>query len=94
VLEVGGDGVVSSFSEKPVMNDWTSAGFFVFSRKFLDYLEGDDCFMESGPIPRLAREGELMAYRHEGFFFSMDTYRDYKYLNDLWDRGQTPWIRK
>ena len=65
-----------------------------FNRKFFDYLEGDDCFMEFGTIPRLAREGELVAYKHEGFFFSMDTYRDYKHLNDLCDKGQTPWIRK
>lgn len=94
VLEIGDEGCVSNFSEKPVMNDWMSAGFFVFNRRFFDYLEGEDSFMESGTLPRLAREGELMAYKHEGFFFSMDTYRDYKYLNDLWDKGQTPWIRK
>ncbi|MBN2098056.1 MAG: glucose-1-phosphate cytidylyltransferase [Dehalococcoidia bacterium] len=94
VLEINDKGSVSDFAEKPVMNDWTSAGFFVFNRRFFDYLEGNDCFMEFVTLPRLAREGELMAYRHEGFFFSMDTYRDYKYLNDLCDRGQAPWVRE
>jgi glucose-1-phosphate cytidylyltransferase len=94
VLEIGDEGSVLSFAEKPVMNDWMSAGFFVFKRRFFDYLEGDDCFMEFVTLPRVARDGELMAYKHEGFFYSMDTYRDYKYLNDLWDKGQTPWIRK
>jgi glucose-1-phosphate cytidylyltransferase len=94
VLEMNDEGSVLNFAEKPVMNDWMSAGFFVFNRRFFDYLEGDDCFMELGTLQRLAREGELMAYKHDGFFFSMDTYRDYRYLNDLWDKGQTPWIRK
>jgi glucose-1-phosphate cytidylyltransferase len=93
VLEIGEEGRVSNFSEKPVMNDWTSAGFFVFNRRFFDYLEGEDNFMELGTLQSLAQEGELMAYRHDGFFFSMDTFRDYKYLNDLWDRGQAPWIK-
>ena len=94
VLEIGDEGSVLNFAEKPVMNDWMSAGFFVFNRRFFDYLEGEDSFMEIGTLQRLAREGELMAYKHDGFFFSMDTYRDYRYLNDLWDKGQTPWIRK
>jgi glucose-1-phosphate cytidylyltransferase len=93
VLDIGDGGTVLSFAEKPVMKDWMSAGFFVFKRGFFDYLEGDDCYMEFVTLPRLAREGELMAYKHEGFFYSMDTYRDYRYLNDQWDKGQAPWIR-
>ena len=93
MLELGDKGNVLNFAEKPVMNDWMSAGFFVFNRRFFDYLEGDDCFIEFDTLRRLAKEGELMAYKHEGFFFSMDTYRDYVYLNDLWDKGQTPWIK-
>jgi glucose-1-phosphate cytidylyltransferase len=94
VLNVGKKGEVTNFAEKPVMNDWMSAGFFVFNRKLFDYLTTDEgCILEQGPLQRLAQDGELMAYRHEGFFFSMDTYRDYKYLNDMWDKGQTPWIK-
>lgn len=91
VLGVGKEGNVSSFAEKPVENEWVSAGFFVFNRKIFDYLPGDDCFLEHDPLRSLAQEGELMAYKHDGFFFSMDTYRDYKYLNELWDKGQAPW---
>jgi glucose-1-phosphate cytidylyltransferase len=68
-----------------------SAGFFVLNRKVFDYLGGDDCTFERGPLERLAREGELMAYKHEGFFFAMDTYREYEYLNQLWSNGQAPW---
>ena len=94
VLSMGDDGNVLGFSEKPMMNDWMSAGFFVFNVGIFDYLEGDDCFLEQGPLQHLASRGELMAYKHEGFFFSMDTYREYKYLNDLWDKGQTPWIKQ
>jgi len=94
VVEIGDGGKVLSFAEKPEMRDWMSAGFFVINRRFFDYLGDKDCYMESETLQQLVREGELMAYKHEGFFFSMDTYRDYKYLNDLWDKGQTPWIRK
>lgn len=93
VLEIGDKGKVLNFAEKPEMKDWMSAGFFVFNRKIFNYLEGDDCFLELEPLQRLSREGELVAYKHEGFFFSMDTYRDYVHLNDMWDRGETPWLK-
>jgi glucose-1-phosphate cytidylyltransferase len=91
VLEVGEDGGVTSFAEKPQLDGWVSAGFFVFDRRFFDYLEGDDCFFERAPLERLAGEGQLMAYRHEGFFFAMDTYREYEYLNQLWASNNAPW---
>ena len=87
------EGKVLSFSEKPVVNDWVSAGFFVFNRKVFDYLKVMIVSWSMEPLQRLAREGELMAYKHDGFFFSMDTYRDYKYINDMCDRGETPWIK-
>ena len=73
------------------MQDWTSAGFFVFNRRVFDYLGGDDCVLEQNPLEKLAQDGELMAYKHDGFFFGMDTYRDYRYLNELWDSAQIPW---
>ncbi len=73
------------------MGDWVSAGYFVFNRRLLDYLTGDECVLESGPLERLTRDGELLAYQHTGFFYGMDTYRDYKFLNELWDTGQAPW---
>ena len=82
---------VMSFLEKPRTEGIASAGFFVFNRKVFDYLGGDDCILEHEPLERLAREGELMAYKHEGFFFAMDTYREYEYLNELWSKGQAPW---
>lgn len=83
---------VAEFAEKPrVEQGWINAGFCVFQRQVLDYLEGDQCILEREPLERLAREGQLMAFRHEGFFFAMDTYREYQYLNELWASGQAPW---
>lgn len=91
ILDVDSIGRVKKFAEKPQLDNWVSAGFFVFDRRVLDYLTGDDCVLEQEPLERLSREGQLMAFRHEGFFFAMDTYREYKYLNEMWDRGRPPW---
>ena len=90
ILDVRGDRA-EGFAEKPTVDGWASAGYFVLDRRALAYLGGDDCILERGPLARLAAEGELMVYRHEGFFFAMDTYREYKLLNELWDRGDAPW---
>jgi len=91
VLEADAQGQVQRFMEKPKANGLISAGFFVFNRRVLDYLGGPECMLEREPLERLAREGELMAYRHDGFFYAMDTYREYQHLNELWASGQTPW---
>jgi glucose-1-phosphate cytidylyltransferase len=91
VLDVGETGEVASFAEKPQLQDWASAGFFVFNRRVFDLLDGESCILEQEPLERLAKEGELMAYRHEGFFYAMDTYREYSHLNELWSSGNAPW---
>ncbi len=92
VLDIGGDGKVREFAEKPQAQGWVSAGFFVFDRGVFDYLdEGDGCVLEREPLERLTSEGQLMAYRHEGFFYTMDTYREYVHLNELWAGGRAPW---
>ena len=90
VLEMNKNRVMS-FLEKPQTEGLASAGYFVLNRKVFDYLGGDDCIFEHEPLERLAREGELMAYKHDGFFFAMDTYREYEYLNQLWSKGEAPW---
>jgi glucose-1-phosphate cytidylyltransferase len=84
-------GRVRSFIEKPRMEPAASVGFFVFERGIFDYLDGDQCILERGPLEQLAREGELMAYPHDGFFYAMDTYREYQHLNELWTGGDAPW---
>jgi glucose-1-phosphate cytidylyltransferase len=91
VLEIADDQRVVRFAEKPKAEGWASAGFFVFNRKLFDYLGGDDCVLEREPLERIAAEGELMVYKHEGFFFAMDTYREYLALNELWDQNEAPW---
>jgi glucose-1-phosphate cytidylyltransferase len=91
VLDVGREGEVRRFAEKPRQEGWISAGFFVFERRVFDYLDGDGCVLEEAPLARLAREGELRAYRHEGFFYAMDTYREYVHLNEVWRSGKAPW---
>lgn len=83
---------VTEFSEKPqARQGFISGGFFVFDRKFFEYVRAEEkCVLEGEPLERLAREGQLMSYAHSGFWHSMDTYRDYEALNDLWKKG-APW---
>jgi glucose-1-phosphate cytidylyltransferase len=92
VLKLNGEGQVTEFAEKPPSADWVSAGFFVFEPGVIEYLGGDDCVLERQPLERLSNEGELVAYHHPGFFFAMDTYRDYLTLNRLYDEGNPPWV--
>jgi glucose-1-phosphate cytidylyltransferase len=82
---------VAKFAEKPRTDGWISAGFFVFERGVFDYLGEQDCMLEHEPLEKLAADGELMAYQHDGFFVGMDTYRDFEYLNRLWNENQAPW---
>jgi glucose-1-phosphate cytidylyltransferase len=92
IIETRAEGHVHRFSEKPTDDSWISAGFFVFERGFLDYLNSaDECILEREPLERLVRDEQLMAYRHPGSFFPMDTYRDHTALNELWAKGQAPW---
>ena len=91
MVEVATEGRVKAFNEKPRTDGTISAGFFVCQREIFNYLDGDECVLEREPLERLAADGELMAYRHEGFFFAMDTYREYQHLNDLWNRQEAPW---
>lgn len=91
MIELGKEDKVARFTEKPTTDGWMSAGYFVLNREVFDYLGGDDCIFEREPMARLAAEGQLMAYRHEGFFYAMDTYREYQILNQLWSSQQAPW---
>jgi glucose-1-phosphate cytidylyltransferase len=92
-LNVGGDQVVDFSEKRQTTQGLINGGFFVFRREFLEgYLDGrEDLILERDPLERLARDGELMVYCHEGFWQCMDTYRDYQYLNNLWKEGRAPW---
>lgn len=91
VLDLSEQGEVLRFAEKPQLEGWINVGFFVFDRRVLNYIEGDQTPLESQPLECLAQAGQLMAYRHEGFFYAMDTYREYQFLNELWASGKAPW---
>jgi len=83
---------VMSFSEKPSNTNSISGGYFVFDRRLFNYLKDDEqCVLEKEPLERLTMDGELKVFHHRGFWQCMDTYRDYKYLNDMWEKGNPPW---
>ncbi|HEY4329153.1 MAG TPA: glucose-1-phosphate cytidylyltransferase [Phycisphaerae bacterium] len=86
-----GDRVVS-FSEKPQVGEgWINGGFMILESRIMDYIHGDEVIFERGPLERLAADGELAAYRHEGFWQPMDTIREKQLLEDLWQSGKAPW---
>jgi len=89
-LEMIGNQVIA-FSEKPQLGEgWINGAFFVLELGIYDYIAGDDTQWEREPLERLARDGQLMAYRHEGFWQCMDTLCDKKLLNEIWERGNPP----
>jgi glucose-1-phosphate cytidylyltransferase len=83
---------VTSFAEKPQAGaGWINGGFFVFERAVLDLIASDETSLEHDPLEQLAREGQLMAFRHHGFWEPMDTQRDLDSLNRQWASGAAPW---
>lgn len=90
-LQLKGDRV-AKFIEKPQVGDgWINGGFFVLEPRVVDYIAGDSTLFEKEPLERLAREGQLIAYRHDDFWQCMDTVRDVRLLEDLWNGGDAPW---
>ena len=89
------NGLVEKFTEKPLESgsaDYINGGFFVFNREFFRYVDSDDsCVLEREPLERLAKDGELAVYRHNGYWQCMDTYRDWLNLEHLWQSGEAPW---
>jgi len=91
VARLNGDGTVRGFTEKPRSELWVNAGFFCFERTALALVE-PGTVLEREPLERLAAAGQLQAYRHQGFWECMDTYKDWITLNHLWSGGQAPWV--
>ncbi len=90
-LSFDGD-LVTEFSEKPQIGEgWINGGFFVLEPGGLDYIEGDDTIFEREPLERLAKDGQLVAYRHTGFWQCVDSLRDVRLLESLWASGKAPW---
>lgn len=91
-LKLDADQVIE-FAEKPEFADsWINGGYFFFKRGMLKYLTKEGgCVLEREPLMKLARDGELVIRKHQGFWYAMDTQRDREYLNKLWESGQAPW---
>jgi glucose-1-phosphate cytidylyltransferase len=86
------NGVVEDFTEKPQIGEgWINGGFMVFEPGLFDYIAGDDSSLEADALEQLAAERQLVAYRHEGFWQCMDTLRDKRLLDGLWQEGRAPW---
>jgi len=92
-FESGEDGLVARFLEKPRGDgSWVNGGFFICEPRVFDYIQdGDSTVFEQKPLQSLAQSGEMVSYRHHGFWKCMDTLRDKKELNDLWSAGNAPW---
>jgi len=92
VMAIDESGQIREFREK---NDddgrIVNGGFMVMNPKIFDYIEGDDTVLEKAPLENLAKDGQLMVYQHHGFWKCMDTQRDHKQLEEMWDGGNAPW---
>ena len=87
-------GTIESFDEKPQLKEgWINGGFMVIEPGFLDYIEDDNFMLEREPLTKAAKDGQLMAYCHEGFWQCMDNKRDLDLLNSMYKNGQIPWIK-
>lgn len=90
-LTINGDNVVG-FAEKPQVGEgWINGGYFVFEPEVADYIAGDETYLEREPLKHLARDGQLAAFRHSGYWQPMDTMRDLQMLRERWERGDAPW---
>lgn len=91
-LHVDPSGNVDSFMEKPAGDgSWINGGFFIFEPALLDHIDNDGSVLEKAPLERLARDRQLAAYKHDGFWYAMDTLRDKNHLEELWKTGKAPW---
>ncbi len=92
VIETMEDGTVTSFAEKPDTSSWINAGFFVFEPEIFNYAKNDPSqVLEKKVMEGLTADRQLVAYKHDGFFYAMDTYREFLHLNELWNSGRAPW---
>ncbi len=89
MVDVGNNGIVKGFRQKPRLNDWVNGGFFVCNKKFFSYLKKDAD--EEEVFVDIAKQKQMALYKHDGFWASMDTFKDAQTLNDIWNSGKAPW---
>lgn len=88
------EGIATKFEEKPVMDGWVNAGFFILNKKVFDYLEeNEQCIWEDKPMRQLVEERELAVYQHDGFWQSVDTVKDVQLMNEMWNSNNRPWVK-
>ena len=90
LVQLGKNNIVSGFQEKPVLSDWVNGGFGIYDKRAFDYFKPGET--EHPALMRLAKEKQLSLYKHNGFWFSVDTYKEYEDLNTLWKSGTKPWM--
>lgn len=90
-LRVDDNNKIEEFEEKPREGGWINGGFFIMSPRVLDYIDDETVMLESTPMQRLVQEKNISAYRHSGFWYSMDSLRDKRHLEALWESGSPPW---
>ena len=91
-VKIDGEGGIARFQEKPQLHEgWINGGYFVIEPEFFDFIEGDATMLERERLERAAKMGELIAYKHDGFWQCMDTKRDHELLESLWSKRQAPW---
>ncbi len=89
LMKVNKDNLISKFVEKPRLTDWVNGGFMIFNRQFFKYLRPNE--MEHPGLQRLSAQKQLSMYKHDGFWYAIDTYREYEELNKIWTSGDAPW---
>ncbi|OGZ28583.1 MAG: hypothetical protein A2427_00870 [Candidatus Nealsonbacteria bacterium RIFOXYC1_FULL_40_7] len=89
LVQVGNKNIVTGFREKPVLSDWVNGGFGIYGKRFFNYLRQNET--EHPALMRLAKEKQLSLFKHNGFWFSVDTYKEYEDLNAIWKSGSRPW---
>lgn len=92
VLETNGDNIITEFHEKPKLDHWINGGFMVFNKEVFRFLKDNDV-LEVESFNRLVSDKQLLAYKFNGFWNSMDTYKDYLWLNEIWNSGEAKWIK-
>jgi glucose-1-phosphate cytidylyltransferase len=90
-IHFNGDRIVRFFEKPQAAEGWINGGYFVLDRKAIDYIKDDETIWEREPIERLAEDGQLMGFRHDGFWSCMDTLKEKRYLEDFWSSGNAPW---
>jgi glucose-1-phosphate cytidylyltransferase len=90
VVDADQEGLVQRFREKPKVNDWINIGYFIFQPDIFTYLDPNSV-LEEGPLRKLAAVNQIGAFKHEGFWQPMDTFRESQMLNEIWNAGDAPW---